>query len=1067
MCRAVLLEDSAYCDNCGYQLGQAPVAAAAPRPVSQPRPAAPPPTPAARPNAAAPASTTPAIAATQLIPAAMLRKLEAARANGEMVGERRIVTMLFCDVKGSTAAAEQLDPEDFTEIMNGAFEHMINPVYKYEGTLARLMGDAILAFFGAPIAHEDDPQRAVLAALDIVAAIEPYRGQVRQQWGIDFDVRVGINTGLVVVGAIGSDLRLEYSALGDAINLAARMEQTAQPGTVQIAHDTYRSVQAYFDFEELGGIEVKGKSQPVLAYRVLGRKAVTGRARGIEGLHAELVGRDEELRTLTDVMAGLKQGVGRIIMVLGEAGLGKSRLVAESAVLFRDLVGPDGGWYDVSSLSYETNQAYGLFQRLVRRIQGIETQAPPAALRRALAALVESLPPARRLHAGQVFEALFGLADESGAMPLDGENFKRELRDAMEAWWRVRFAQTPTVLALDDMHWSDSASIDLLRQLLALPSELPLVVIGVMRSERQAPAWQIKVTADDEYSHRYVELMLKPLSEADSNELLDQLLSKPDLPDRLRASILEKSVGNPFFIEEVVRTLIGNGTVTAAERMVDGEKQRYWRASSESADFEIPDNLQSLLAARLDRLEEGTRATLQMASVIGRSFYRRVLQAVADGGGQLDQHVSMLLRLDMIREAARLPEVEYAFRNPLTQEAVYKTILLKRRRDFHGRVAAAMETLYPDQLDALYGLLAHHFTLAGQAEKAIGYSRQAARQAVALYAYGDALQNLIGALGLLPASTPSETQLVLREEMGDVCRLKRDGTGAIKHFQEALAICRRLDLDDTAVQVRLNRKIVQVVADLKWSVGLAELEEARAAGREARAALEQHLPRLTASAPQTETVNVLTALSTDAWRTQEPPDWEMAQHYAETAVAMAEPLGQWIDQSQALGALATVLDGRGRLREHLHIAQQRFDICRGTASDDVRERLEALRGLGSARMYVGDYEPALQALQEAEDLALETQSVDQQTAVLMLKSQCFFRLDRWDEVLATEARWRSLEERFPRERVGETCFAVALSSSVHALRGNLSRAEAYASESYEYMVGMSGGPDQWQRNQFY
>ena len=256
-----------------------------------------------------------------------MKKLQAARDQGGMIGERRVVTMLFCDLKGSTAAAEQLDPEDWTEIMNGAFTHMIKPVYRYEGTIARLMGDALLAFFGAPIAHEDDPRRAILAGLDIVESISPYRDQVRERYGVDFDVRIGINTGLVVVGAVGSDLRMEYSALGDAINLAARMEQTAQPGTLQVAHDTYKLVKNLFEFRPLGGVEVKGKSEPVLAYQALGRKFEAGQVRGIEGLHAAMVGRDAELLALRQIMTDLKQGLGRIVLVLGEAGLGKTRLI--------------------------------------------------------------------------------------------------------------------------------------------------------------------------------------------------------------------------------------------------------------------------------------------------------------------------------------------------------------------------------------------------------------------------------------------------------------------------------------------------------------------------------------------------------------------------------------------------------------------------------------------------------------------------------------------------------------------------------------------------------------------
>jgi class 3 adenylate cyclase len=203
----------------------------------------------------------------------MLSKLEAARVGRAMEGERRVVTMLFCDVKGSTAMAERLDPEEWAEIMNGAFEHLIAPIYRYEGTLARLMGDAIFAFFGAPLAHEDDPQRAVSAGLDIIDGVQVYRDRVKADRGLDLSVRVGINTGRVVVGQVGSDLRLEYTAMGDAVNVAARMEQTAEPGTVQVTADTYRLVAPFFDAESRGGIEVKGKAEPVLAYRVLRRRA--------------------------------------------------------------------------------------------------------------------------------------------------------------------------------------------------------------------------------------------------------------------------------------------------------------------------------------------------------------------------------------------------------------------------------------------------------------------------------------------------------------------------------------------------------------------------------------------------------------------------------------------------------------------------------------------------------------------------------------------------------------------------------------------------------------------------
>jgi len=281
-CSVVLIQPLNYCDNCGQPLSIE--SAFKVIPASQPEIKRADKTISKSESdgqtvetlAGQPVPELPGMRLDRFVPNELMAKLEAARTSGTMVGERRVVTILFCDVAGSTSAAEQLDPEDWTEIINGAFEHMIKPVYHYEGTVARLTGDGILAFFGAPITHEDDPQRAILAALDIVSTIEPYREKIKRDWDIDFNVRVGINTGRVVVGAVGSDLRMEYTAMGDAINMAARMEQTAALGTVQVANDTFRLVSPIFDFEELGGIEVKGKSEPILAYRVLGRKKSEG-----------------------------------------------------------------------------------------------------------------------------------------------------------------------------------------------------------------------------------------------------------------------------------------------------------------------------------------------------------------------------------------------------------------------------------------------------------------------------------------------------------------------------------------------------------------------------------------------------------------------------------------------------------------------------------------------------------------------------------------------------------------------------------------------------------------------
>jgi class 3 adenylate cyclase/tetratricopeptide (TPR) repeat protein len=1001
----------------------------------------------------------------EIMPPELLEKLQVTRDQGGMIGERRIVTMLFCDVKGSTATAEQLDPEDWSEIMNGAFTHMIKPVYRYEGTVARLMGDGLLAFFGAPIAHEDEPQRALLAALEIVSGIEPYREHLRQTYGLDFAVRVGVNTGLVVVGAVGSDLRMEYSALGDAVNVAARMEQTAQPGTVQVAHATQRLVASLFEFEALGGVQVKGKAAPVSSYRVIGPKANAKRTRGIEGLRADMVGREAEFDALQRAVADLRRGVGRIAFVVGEAGLGKTRLIDEARKKDGNLVQGAVAWIEALSPSYDSNQAYGLLQRLIRRMGGPAHDDPGRIVEQKLAAAVGVLEAGERSPVLQVLRTLFGLVP-AGSGGMNGEVFKQDLLDAMRVWWKARFSGRPTVLVFDDLHWCDAASIALLHDLMPLVDDIPVLFLCAMRGERGAPAWRVKAQADQEFGHRYLEIDLQALSEADSGALIDRLLGDPDLPEPLRHGILEKAGGNPFFIEEVVRALIDKGVLVPMETPADGGTVRRWRALTEEADFAIPDNLQSLLAARLDQLEDATRATLQWASVIGRTFDHRVLQLVADAGADLDRQLTTLRSMDLIREAARVPEVEYAFRNPLTQEAVYQTILLKRRRQSHKQVALAMESIHVDRPEPFSGLMAHHFALAEETAKAIEYLRKAARHAVGLFAYEDAAQNLRTALSLLESDSSPETRLGLYEELGEALRLLRDLENSIEAYNEAIQVWTALPAGDPLAAIHLRARIVQVATEAKWYTDVPTYERIRAMASPSIEALDDMLPPL-ASTPHEPVVLALTVLSYEAWRGRETPDWQRAEEYAQAAVSMAGQLDNPAVLSRALAALGNVLDGRSQLREHVRVSLRRLDVTAGLELDDPFERVDAVCAAGMALMYVGEYDQAGRFLHEAETLAEKAHSVGHQTAAIGLQAQIAFRLDRWDDVLAQEEKWRNLERRYSRQRVGPTCFNVALSASVLGLRGQIHEAEAYARESYDYMVLGSGGRDGWQRNQFY
>ncbi len=617
-CGTVNRAEAKFCDNCGWRLAGDGAAAAGAQPAPRP------------PTSAPPTSDPPPSPPWQrFIPKEFADRLEAARSARAMEGERRIVTILFSDVKGSTAMAETLDPEDWTAIMNRAFEHLITPIYRYEGTVARLMGDAILAFFGAPIAHEDDPQRAILAGLEIVDGMQGFREEIRRQHGLDFNVRVGINTGLVVVGAVGSDLRMEYTAMDDAINLASRMEQTAQPGTVQIAHDTYRLAAPAFDIEAIGAVDIKGKAEPVRAYRVLGRKAMPGQLRGIAGLSSPLVGRSQELAALMQVIDGALAGRGGIVGITGEAGLGKSRLLVEAKEqAFAHAAGRQLTWVEARSMSYSTTMAHHLSIEVLRGLTGLSADTPDEVARMTLGRATATLLGEDAAESYPFFAHLLGLKleDETAVKYLDGPALQARYIAAFKRYLRALALTGPAVIVCEDVHWADPSSVELGLQVLPVAATSPVVFIFAGRPDSTAPGWRLFTQATAAPGVTTLRLNLAPLTAGESAQLVGNLLTIPgqpgaaSLPEAVRQLILAKAEGNPFFVEEVLRMLIDRGQLS--------RRGDQWLLTHDIQALDIPDTLQGVLAARIDRLPEEARYVLQIASVIGRTFYVNILAAV-------------------------------------------------------------------------------------------------------------------------------------------------------------------------------------------------------------------------------------------------------------------------------------------------------------------------------------------------------------------------------------------------------------------------------------------------------
>lgn len=747
------------------------------------------------------------------IPKELLSKLESARSDGLMQGERRIVTILFCDVKGSTQAASSLDPEEWAQIINGAFEHMIQPIYRYEGTVARLQGDGLLAFFGAPIAHEDDPQRAILAGLDIVQASRKYGEEITSQWGIDFDVRVGINTGLVVVGAVGSDLRVEYTALGDAINLAARMEQTAIPGSVQIAEPTYKLIAPLFNFEVIKGLEVKGKDEPVTAFRVLSRKQEPGSVRGIAGLRAPLIGRKTQLESLYSAWDELRTGRGQVVSVIGEAGLGKSRLIAElKRVLMADPAS-EVQWLEGHSQSYERMTPFAPFIQLFYDHFDLDSDEIDLAKYEKIASHMNRLVPGTGDEAAPFFATLLDLELEEEPAErikyLEPSQRRSMIFSHVGRLIETLMASQPVVLSLDDLHWADSTSLDLLQSLLPLTDRGPLMIVSAFRPRRQEASWGFHERAERDYYHRYKLISLARLDEDQARELVANLLKIEDLPEKIRSKILEKSEGNPFYVEEIIRSLLDKNLVVR----VDG----HWRATRDIESIEVPDTLVGVITARLDRLDDAAKDVLQAAAVVGREFILAVLGEIIEPSISLETILIDLQRRELVREKTPASQRTFSFKHVLTQEAAYNSILLSNRRELHRRAAEVLIDRTPEAAADI----SRHLLEARQVAHAIPYLVKAGEKAARAYAVEEAIGYFRQVIE--NESIVDDVAIIRRayEGLGSALSLANQIPEAQKTFQDMLALAE--SKDDIPMRISALNKLASVSA-----LQLGQFQEAEA-----------------------------------------------------------------------------------------------------------------------------------------------------------------------------------------------------------------------------------------------
>jgi len=643
-------------------------------------------------------------------------KILAARTS--MEGERKLVTVLFADVKGFTSISEKLDPEEVQTLIGECLIFLIEEIHRYEGTIAQFLGDGVMALFGAPIAHEDAPQRAMYASLAIRERLREYSEKLKKQ-GIEFNMRIGINTGPVVVGRIGDDLTMEYTAMGDTVNLSSRMESTAKPGTVLVSENTYKMARDFFKFKSLGRVQIKGKEEPVEAYELLEPTEVATRieAAVVRGL-TKFVGRRREMEALKEAFEKARSGAGQVIGIVGEAGVGKSRLLLE----FRQML-PQGGYTYLQGrcLHYGGSMAYLPFIDILRFYFDIKEGDREYVVKKKMAEktgqlddkLKESLPSLHDILSLKVEDEDYLKLDP----PLKRVKLFESIRDLL-----VRESQNkPLVLAVEDLHWIDKTSEEFLGYLIGFLANTHILLLLLYRPE-YTHQWGSK----SYYSQVRVDQLPLPTSA----ELVQSILEQGEVAPELRDLILNKAAGNPLFMEEFTHNLLENGYVK--------RKNNQYVLARKANDIQVPDTIQGIITARMDRLEENLKRTMQVASVIGRDFAYRILQTITGMRDDLKSYLINLQGLEFIYEKSLFPELEYIFKHALTQEVAYNSLLVKRRKEIHESIGKAIEELYKDRMEEFYEVLAHHYSRSDNLEKAYEYLVLSAIKAAYGYSFWEA-----------------------------------------------------------------------------------------------------------------------------------------------------------------------------------------------------------------------------------------------------------------------------------------------------------------------------------------
>jgi class 3 adenylate cyclase/tetratricopeptide (TPR) repeat protein len=710
------------------------------------------------------------------VPKYLIEKILTSRSALE--GERKQVTVLFADMKGSMELLADRDPEEARKILDPVLERMMEAVHRYEGTVNQVMGDGIMGLFGAPLAHEDHAVRACYAAFRIREAIARYGEEIQRQGDPPVQIRVGLNSGEVVVRSIGTDLRMDYTAVGQTAHLAGRMEQIARPGSILLTRETLRLVEGYVHVKSLGSVPVKGLDAPVEIYELTGVGVAHSRlqAAAARGL-TRFVGRHDELRYLHRAMDQVQARQGQVVAIVGEAGVGKSRLFWEFTRSHRTQ-----GWriIESASISYGKAASYFPIIELLKRYFQIEAGDGPRRIRERVTGMVLSLDRTLEPSLCALLSLLDVPADDPSWEQLDPQQRRQRTLDGVK---RLLFRESevqPIVLVFEDLNWIDAETHTLLDRLVhSLPDSRMLLLVSYRPEFRHT--WGHK-------SH-YSQLRLSPFGPDTAAELLEALLGHDPSLDPVRKLLIARTEGNPLFLEESVRTLVET-------RALEGTRGAYRLVKSVET-IRVPPTVQAILASRIDRLPATDKHLLQAAAVIGKDIPFDLLRAIAsESEDNLHRGLARLQAAELVYESRIFPDLEYSFKHALTHEVAYASLLFDRRVGLHAQIVDAVETLYRDRLNEHVELLAHHSAEGQLWDKALGYLRHAGVKAFSRAANREAVsffERALQVLSRLPGTRERTEQAIdLRFDLRSALLPLAEFSRILDYLREAEALATEL-----------------------------------------------------------------------------------------------------------------------------------------------------------------------------------------------------------------------------------------------------------------------------------